>query len=600
MPASRMSQLPAPRSGAVRRSAGAVALTFALALVAGFAPPAKADSLSGLFLAARHAESVPDYSAAARLYRRALQRSPDERMLMSSALRYTVASGQIVRGVRIAEQLNRLEPDNRIALLTLIADDVRNERFEDARARLKDAPDGALTDFVRSLLGAWIDEGAGDSAAADTLLATEDDDALLNIFRPYHAGLMATLRGDDRRAVSWFEAAVKAGGKMTSRLAIAYGAPLERSGDTAGAEKLYQQVLEDDPQDPNARAALERLKRGEPAPLLVESPAAGAAEVIHGLGAVLSGQDGGRSMALIYAQLALYMNPDFTAAQLLVGSLLDDLNQHADAADAFDKVPATSPSFVVAQMGRARALTAMGMKDAALDALQQIVDANRATANVYFSMGEIYSGEEHYGECARSYENGLERLSSSSERHWVYLFSRGICLERIGDWPGAEKSFEQALELEPNQPDVLNYLGYSLVEQGVRFEQARDMIERAVQARPQSGYIVDSLGWVLYRIGDYQGAVQELERAVSLTPVEPVINDHFGDALWMVGRKMEARFQWRRALSFKPEDKDRTRIERKLAVGLDEVRAEEAAAETEQPAKAEATPKTPNEPAQGG
>lgn len=160
--------------------------------------------------------------------------------------------------------------------------------------------------------------------------------------------------------------------------------------------------------------------------------------------------------------------------------------------------------------------------------------------------------------------------------NWVLFYQRGICYERSGEWAKAEADFFLALDMEPDQPLVLNYLGYSWLEMGLNYQEALDMIRRAVAARPSDGYIVDSLGWGYYRIGDFENAVKELERAVELRPVDAVINDHFGDALWRVGRKREAEFQWRRALSFDPEEKDAKRILRKLEVGLDVVLAEEA------------------------
>ena len=155
---------------------------------------------------------------------------------------------------------------------------------------------------------------------------------------------------------------------------------------------------------------------------------------------------------------------------------------------------------------------------------------------------------------------------------------RGIAHERLKQWDKAEADLRRALELKPGQPQVLNYLGYSFVELRTNMDEALDMIVRAVKAQPNDGYITDSLGWVLYRMGRYQEAVPHMERAAELVPVDPIINDHLGDVYWAVGRKREARFQWNRALSFDPEEQDAERIRRKLAVGLDKVLEEEGAA----------------------
>jgi len=168
-------------------------------------------------------------------------------------------------------------------------------------------------------------------------------------------------------------------------------------------------------------------------------------------------------------------------------------------------------------------------------------------------------------------------IGQPERRHWFLFYVRGIAYERSGRWEEAERDFRKALELEPDQPNVLNYLGYSLVEKGIKLDEALEMIRKAVEKRPNDGYITDSLGWALYRLGRYEEAVEPMERAVELTPLDPVINDHLGDVYWMVGRKREARFQWKRALSFGPDEKDAARIRRKLEVGLDKVLEEERA-----------------------
>ena len=161
-------------------------------------------------------------------------------------------------------------------------------------------------------------------------------------------------------------------------------------------------------------------------------------------------------------------------------------------------------------------------------------------------------------------------------------YARAISLERLGEWPDAEAGFRKALELNPGHPQVMNYLGYSLVEKRIKLDEALDLIERAVAAEPNSGYIVDSLGWVLYRLGRYEEAVVHMERAAELMPIDPVVNDHLGDVLWLVGRFDEAEFQWRRALRFinageTAQDADPERIRRKLDIGLDRVLADEGA-----------------------
>mgnify|MGYP000565807262 FL=1 len=202
---------------------------------------------------------------------------------------------------------------------------------------------------------------------------------------------------------------------------------------------------------------------------------------------------------------------------------------------------------------------------------------------MHTALGDLLRQQEEYGRAVRAYDTALELTPEDGPTRWFLLYARGISHERQKNWKQAEADFRAALELNPDQPQVLNYLGYSMVEKQVKLDEALNMIERAVAARPDSGYIVDSLGWVLFRLGRYDEAVSHMEKAVELMPVDPVVNDHLGDVYWAVGRSREAEFQWKRALSFvDPDDEnaeaDPDRIRRKLDVGLDQVLAEEGAA----------------------
>ena len=196
---------------------------------------------------------------------------------------------------------------------------------------------------------------------------------------------------------------------------------------------------------------------------------------------------------------------------------------------------------------------------------------------MHASLGDILRQKERFSEAAKAYDRALELSGEPSPGDWFLFYARGISFERIGEWDKAEADFRMALKLNPDQPQVLNYLGYSLVEKKIKLDEALEMIKRAVAARPNDGYITDSLGWALYRLGRFEEAVAPMERAVELEPADPIISDHLGDVLWAVGRKMEARFQWQRALSFEPEEEDAKRIRRKLEVGLDVVLQEEGA-----------------------
>jgi len=285
----------------------------------------------------------------------------------------------------------------------------------------------------------------------------------------------------------------------------------------------------------------------------------------------------------LYSRTAEYLRDDHIDALLLSAGLLEQMEQFELATKTYARVAADDPAYHAAELGRAEALRRADKPDAAIEVLQALTKSHGDLPIVHSSLGDALRSQEDYEGAVASYDAALALYDGAAERtQWFIYYARGISHERLSDWPKAEADFRKALELNPDQPQVLNYLGYSLVEKQVKLDEALDMIERAVAARPDSGYIVDSLGWVLFRLGRYEEAVGHMERATELMPIDPIVNDHLGDVYWSVGRHLEARFQWKRALSFvdygdASQEADPVRIRRKLEVGLDQVLQEEGA-----------------------
>ena len=299
------------------------------------------------------------------------------------------------------------------------------------------------------------------------------------------------------------------------------------------------------------------------------------AEVFFTVAQLLSG-DRNRTLPLLMAQAARGIDPTHTDAALLAAELMAEEGQPELAATTLSSVGEGDPNYIEAQMGRATALEEMGHVDEAVATLAALVEARPDLASLQAAYGDILRRTEQFEEAIAAYTEVLDLVDSDLPRYWFIYYARAISYHQIDEWPPAEADFRRALELNPEQPNVLNYLGYSLVEQRRDYDEALDMIQRAVAARPESGYIVDSLGWVYYRLGRFEDAVAPMERAVELEPNDWILNDHLGDVYWMVGRYREAEFQWERALSFDPDDEaEAERIRRKLEVGLDAVLEEE-------------------------
>jgi len=550
---------------------------FALALTALLAVPVAAQDqpgTAGAYLAARVAASESDYREAARWYERLIETGTTDPATLEGALIAHLGLGEMDRAGDLARQIiqkgGRSQP-------TYIAMMIDQSSREDYAAMIADIQAGrSVGKLLDDLVMAWATLGDGrmsDAVGAFDALAKAPG---LEAFGLYHKALALASVGDFEGAdniLSGREAGTIA---LMRRGAIAHAQVLSQLERNPDALALLDQVFgtEADPQIDALRA---RLSAGEPVPFdIVRGPKDGIAEVFFTLASALRGEaeDG---YTLIYARAAAHLRPDFTEATLLAAGLLENLDQPELAGEAYASIAPDDPAYHVAEIGRADTLRASGKTEAALEVLQALTRSHASLVEVHSSYGDALRREERFADAIPAYTKAIDLLPDLAQRHWTLFYSRGISNERAGNWQAAEGDFRKALELNPDQPQVLNYLGYSFVDRGENLDEALGMIERAVAAQPEAGYIIDSLAWALFRLGRYDEAVEPMERAALLEPVDPVVTDHLGDVYWAVGRKLEARFQWHRALSFDPEEKEANRIRRKLEVGLDTVLAEEGA-----------------------
>ena len=369
------------------------------------------------------------------------------------------------------------------------------------------------------------------------------------------AALILDLAGQKKDAAKRFERAYKLD-PTALRVVQSYGSFLSRQGKPAEALKVFAHVRRGAaaPSADRWRRSAE-LKAGKKLPPMVDTPQAGAAEVLYGLGAAL-GRRGGEDLGLVYLQLALYLAPSHPLALLSLADLYEAMKKPELAIKIYERVPLNSPLQRNAQIQLALDLDALDRTDEAKASLEKIIAANPGDLEAIMALGNVQRGRKQFAECGDVYSKGVDTLTKAEKANWVIFYFRGICYERSKQWPKAEADLKKSLELFPDQPHVLNYLGYSWVDQGINLDEGMRMIKRAVEQRADDGYIVDSLGWAYYRLGNYEEAVKHLERAVELKPEDPTINDHLGDAYWKVGRVLEARFQWSHARDLKPEPEE--------------------------------------------
>lgn len=299
----------------------------------------------------------------------------------------------------------------------------------------------------------------------------------------------------------------------------------------------------------------------------MRSPDEGAAEALYGLGAV-GGRQGDELASLIYLRLSLALAPENALAIITLGDVYERMKQEEAAIDLYDSVPKDSPLRVNADVQAALLLETLGKSKEATEHLSAVVAANPKNQEALTALGNLQRSRKLFSDAAATYSRVIELQPKPEKSQWLLYYYRGIANERRKDWKAAESDLKKALELNPDQPLVLNYLGYSWVDQGVNLDEAFKMLRRAVDLRQRDGYVVDSLGWAYYRLGRYDDAVRELEKAIDLKPSDPVINDHLGDAYWRVGRKLEAQFQWNHARDLNPDPEDLPKILDKIKNGM--------------------------------
>jgi tetratricopeptide (TPR) repeat protein len=542
-----------------------------------------AESLEGNFLAAYIAGAARDTTAAATFYREALKEDSRNPELLERAFVSFLADGSMQEAFRAAERLAQRDSANGLAHLALGVRELKARQYAKAREHLNKGGPGRAADLTSTLLTAWALAGAGDGKRALETADKLKGERTYNVFRDYHAGLIAALVGNvpeaERRLKTAYEAE-----KSTLRVVDAYARFEARQGRKDSALAAYNAFEGLLPRHPLVRDAVAQLEAGKMLGPLVNSAQDGAAEVLYGLGSA-GNQQGDELPAIVYLRLCLHLNPDHALALVTLADIFERLKRVDRAIEVFNRIPENSPVRQSADIQIGLGLEQLGKGEEAVKHLEVLMKERPDDIEVITALGNVLRARKRYAEAAEVYSKAVERIGEPNRGHWTLFYFRGSAYERAKQWPKAEADLKKALELVPDsQPSgrsqVLNYLGYSWVDMGININEAFAMLKRAIEINPRDGMIIDSLGWGYYRLGRYDDSVRELEKAVELKPGDPVINDHLGDAYWKVGRKLEARFQWQHAKDSNPEPDDLEKIVAKLEKGIEEDKP--AAAESDQ------------------
>lgn len=525
-------------------------------------------SILGNYLAGRFAKTAQDNDNAASFYGRALARDPQNDILLEQAFQTETTAGNWDHTLQLARKLVETQPTHRMAHFVLGVEDFKNKEYAKADEHFKSASENPIGELTSALARAWTKLASGNADAAFAILDLPKQPDWAQLFLRYHRGLIADIAGKKQVARTAYEKMFKQDSR-TLRTSLAYAQHAASYGEIKLAKQIIAEQLQksQNEQHPLALDLARRLNANDKVGLLISSPIDGMAEVFYGLGEALTGE-GGVSLGVIYLQMALVCKPDHTFALAALASAQENAHRYDDAIATYDKIPKGTALQGAIDIRRAFNLNSLEKFDEAKAILERLSQRDPKDIRPVEALGNIMRTRKQYSDAVRYFSRVIELSGKPEARDWGYYYARGTSYERLKNWPAAEADLKRALALAPDQPLILNYLGYSWVDQGKNMKEGTKLIERAVQLKPDDGYIVDSLGWAHYKQENYKEAVKFLERAVEIKPEDPTLNDHLGDAYWQIGREREARFQWDQALSLNPEPEDVDKIKGKLERGL--------------------------------
>jgi tetratricopeptide (TPR) repeat protein len=528
----------------------------------------KASQAFSTYLSARFAANEHDLGQAARYYGQALSDDPGNPSLLAMSFFYSTTSGDFEAAGKYAQAVVATESDDRAARLALAVVAFKHRDYGDVRRQLAQSAKGPFTALTLALFDAWAAAAQHDTAGMQKDIQTLQEQKGAEGMAAFHAALIEDYLGNATAADAAYKKALTAGAP-TPRILEAYGRFLERQGRAPEAAKLYQSHSDEGGLSTVTGPALARIAAGQKPEGLIRSPADGAAEALFGIAASLTDAQSA-DVSILYLRMALYLRPDLALAQILLADRFETMRKFDSAIAIYHAIEPSSPYFRMAQIQAGLDEQRLGKNDDAVADLKKLVAAEPADSEAWVALGDTYRASDKFQDAVDAYDRAEKIIPELSKRDWPMFYARAMCKEKLKQLDASEADIQTALKLSPEQPELLNYLGYSWVDRGRNIPQALTMLEKARSLRPYDGYIVDSVGWAYFQLGRYDDAAKTLEAAVLLVPGDPTINEHLGDALWRAGRHIDARFQWSHALTFADDDTDKAALERKLKSGLGE------------------------------
>ncbi len=516
---------------------------------------------AGQYLSGFHAQSHHDWKNANQYMQQSLSYDGENPALIKRAIMLAIGSGNYERAFQLAHKLSAGENDESIGELFLAVEALKKEDYAATKQTLDSMTNGGIADFVKPLLYSWMEAAKGE---LNTVTLRK------NAIHMSHGILIAHYLKNNDQTENLMAESLALGGITVNELKRMAEIYLD-IGRKEKAEAIFEQLSKVMPTDPEIKQTLAALKEDKEVKGYsgIASAQDGVALALYDM-AKLFYQENSDDSAHIFAQMSLYLNPVDVDTHIMLAGIAARNERYDEAIAYYDAIKPESSYYTQAQREIANLLEESGRTDKAIAALQNLAEIKKDKESL-ISIGDIYRRSENFPEAIAAYNRAEKEIGKDKilPDYWHLYYVRGMALERNGDWALAEKDLVGALEFNPNHPYVLNYLGYAWADKGENLDKARDMIKKAAALQPEDGYITDSLGWILYRDGNYTDAVKYLEKAVELLPYDAVINDHLGDAYWKTGRRLEAKFQWERAKnSVKNDDTLLSALEVKLENGL--------------------------------
>lgn len=525
----------------------------------------------GAYLAGREAALTKDHTMAAGHFSRALVADANNALLQEQTVLALIAAGQVDKAARIANEVQGNLPLRQSVQMVHLSDALRRKDYAAVPVALAQGTN--LSVVLDPIIQAWAEIGSGETQQGLDRLERLASQERMRVFALYQKALAFAHLGDLVAAEGILSGATHGPVALPRRAILTRATILANLDRPQDAINLLGQAF-GRTRDPSVLALTAQINAGGTPDLAAKvAPTAAVAEAFYTIGRAIE-PEADTVLTLIYARMAYYLSPDHKDALLFAADLLGTMDNPTLAAAAYGEVPSDHPEFLTAELGRARMLLQSGQPDAGIQVLRALTHQFPTARIAQVHLADALSRQKDYAAAVDAFSTAI---TLDNRPGWFLFFARGRAFSKLGDWPAARRDFEAALKIDPNQADVLNFLGYTLLERGEELDLALTLIEAAVAEAPQSAHIRDSLGWAFFKMGRYDEATQHLEQAAELQSTHPEILDHLGDALWAVGRKVEARFHWRRALSFEPDSAVVPRITAKLAQGLDAVLKDEGA-----------------------